>query len=81
MPMDRDFRKLEPAVQAELRRRAVAMVDAGRTRQESGFGCRHQPTVCRQNGSMRATNWAMRRLMVANAVAGPASNGSAGKGC
>jgi transposase len=35
MSMDRDFRKLEPAVQAELRRRAVAMVDAGKTRQEA----------------------------------------------
>lgn len=35
MSRDRDFRKLEPAVQAELRRRAVAMVDAGKTRQEA----------------------------------------------
>lgn len=33
MSRDRDFRKLEPAVQAELRRRAVAMVDDGKTRQ------------------------------------------------
>lgn len=33
--MDRDFRKLAPAVQAELRRRAVAMVDSGKTRQEA----------------------------------------------
>jgi transposase len=35
MSRDRDFRKLEPAAQAELRRRAVAMVDAGKTRQEA----------------------------------------------
>jgi transposase len=35
MSKDRDFRKLGPAVQAELRRRAVAMVDAGKTRQEA----------------------------------------------
>lgn len=32
MSVDRDFRKLEPSVQAELRRRAVAMVDGGMTR-------------------------------------------------
>ena len=31
MSRDRDFRKLAPDVQAELRRRAVAMVDDGRT--------------------------------------------------
>ena len=31
MAGDRDFRKLEPVVQAELRRRAVAMVDAGQS--------------------------------------------------
>jgi transposase len=35
MSRDRDFRKLEPAVQAELRRRAVGMVDAGKTRREA----------------------------------------------
>jgi transposase len=35
MTRDRDFRKLEPATQAELRRRAVAMVDAGKTQQEA----------------------------------------------
>ena len=35
MARERDFRKLEPAVQAELRRRAVALVDAGKTRQEA----------------------------------------------
>ena len=35
MTRDRDFRKLEPAVQAELRRRAVVMVDDGHTRQEA----------------------------------------------
>ena len=35
MSVDRDFRKLEPAVQAELRRRAVAMVDGGMTRLEA----------------------------------------------
>ena len=35
MAGDRDFRKLEPSVQAELRRRAVALVDAGKTRQEA----------------------------------------------
>jgi len=35
MAGERDFRKLEPAVQAELRRRAVALVDAGKTRQEA----------------------------------------------
>jgi transposase len=35
MSMDRDFRKLKPIVQAELRRRAVAMIDAGKTRQEA----------------------------------------------
>jgi transposase len=33
MAGERDFRKLEPSVQAELRRRAVALVDAGKTRQ------------------------------------------------
>ena len=32
---DRDFRKLELSVQAELRRRAVALVDCGKTRQEA----------------------------------------------
>ena len=32
MSVDRDFRKLEPSVQVELRRRAVAMVDGGMTR-------------------------------------------------
>lgn len=32
MSLDRDFCKLEPAVQAELRRRAVTMVDGGMTR-------------------------------------------------
>lgn len=31
MSRDRDFRKLAPNVQAELRRRAVAMVDGGAT--------------------------------------------------
>jgi transposase len=35
MSKDRDFRKLEPAVQAELRRRAVIMVDAGKTRRDA----------------------------------------------
>ena len=35
MSKDRDFRKLEPAVQTELRRRAVAMVDTGKTRREA----------------------------------------------
>ena len=35
MSKDRDFRKLEPAVQAELRRRAVFLVDAGKTRREA----------------------------------------------
>jgi transposase len=35
MAGDRDFRKLEASVQAELRRRAVALVDAGKTRQEA----------------------------------------------
>ena len=33
MSRDRDFRKLAPNVQAELRRRAVAMVDAGKRQQ------------------------------------------------
>ena len=33
MSRDRDFRKLAPNVQAELRRRAVAMVDDGKSRQ------------------------------------------------
>ena len=33
MSRDRDFRKLTPQVQAELRRRAVAIVDAGKSRQ------------------------------------------------
>ena len=32
---DRDFRKLKSSVQAELRRRAVALVDCGKTRQEA----------------------------------------------
>ena len=31
----RDFRKLDPATQAELRRVAVGMVEAGRTRVEA----------------------------------------------
>ena len=31
----RDFRKLDPATQAELRRVAVAMVEAGKTRVEA----------------------------------------------
>ena len=35
MAGDRDFRKLESSVQAELRRRAVALVDCGKTRQEA----------------------------------------------
>jgi transposase len=35
MSRDRDFRKLQPAVQAELRRRAVVMVDDGKTRQQA----------------------------------------------
>ena len=34
MVTDRDFRKLAPATQAELRRIAVAMVRAGKTRIE-----------------------------------------------
>ena len=33
MSRDRDFRKLAPNVQAELRRRAVGMVDDGASRQ------------------------------------------------
>src|ERR1700693_2905628 len=32
---DRDFRKLESSVQAELRRRAVGLVDAGKSRREA----------------------------------------------
>src|SRR4051794_10835928 len=35
MPIKRDFRKLAPATQAELRRIAVAMVRAGKTRIEA----------------------------------------------
>lgn len=35
MARERDFRKLGPAVQAELRRRAVAMVDAGKSQREA----------------------------------------------
>src|SRR5215217_1629104 len=35
MAIDRDFRKLAPATQAELRRIAVAMVRAGKTRIEA----------------------------------------------
>jgi len=35
MAVERDFRKLAPATQAELRRVAVAMVRAGRTRIEA----------------------------------------------
>ena len=35
MAGDRDFRKLKSSVQAELRRRAVALVDCGKTRQEA----------------------------------------------
>ena len=35
MAIERDFRKLTPATQAELRRVAVAMVRAGRTRIEA----------------------------------------------
>jgi transposase-like protein len=35
MAIERDFRKLAPATQAELRRIAVAMVRAGRTRIEA----------------------------------------------
>src|SRR3954462_5214152 len=36
MALERDFRKLTPATQAELRRIAVAMVRAGKTRIEAG---------------------------------------------
>ena len=35
MAIERDFRKLTPATQAELRRIAVAMVEAGKTRVEA----------------------------------------------
>ena len=35
MAIERDFRRLAPATQAELRRIAVAMVRAGRTRIEA----------------------------------------------
>jgi transposase-like protein len=35
MAIERDFRKLTPATQAELRRIAVAMVRAGKTRIEA----------------------------------------------
>ena len=35
MAVERDFRKLAPATQAELRRIAVAMVRAGKTRIEA----------------------------------------------
>src|SRR3954462_10928227 len=35
MALERDFRKLTPATQAELRRIAVAMVRAGKTRIEA----------------------------------------------
>ena len=35
MAGDRDFRKLGSLVQAELRRRAVALVDCGKSRQEA----------------------------------------------
>src|SRR4051812_1716807 len=35
MALHRDFRKLDPATQAELRRVAVAMVEAGGTRVEA----------------------------------------------
>ena len=35
MAIERDFRKLAPATQAELRRIAVAMVRAGKTRIEA----------------------------------------------
>jgi transposase len=35
MPADRDFRKLDPAAQAEARRITVAMVKSGRTRMEA----------------------------------------------
>src|SRR3982751_1070105 len=35
MALERDFRKLSPATQAELRRIAVAMVRAGKTRIEA----------------------------------------------
>ena len=35
MPAERDFRKLDPAAQAEARRIAVAMVKSGRTRKEA----------------------------------------------
>src|SRR6478609_3416017 len=35
MAIERDFRKLSPATQAELRRIAVALVRAGRTRIEA----------------------------------------------
>jgi hypothetical protein len=38
MAIKRDFRKLAPATQAELRRVAVAMVRAGKTRIEAGAG-------------------------------------------
>jgi transposase len=35
MPVERDFRKLDPAAQAEARRIAVAMVKSGRTRMQA----------------------------------------------
>jgi hypothetical protein len=50
----RDFRKLMPARQAELRRVAVAMVRAGKTRIEAakavGVTQGGEPAVCRSVG-------------------------------
>jgi len=40
MPLDRDFRKLPPATQADLRQVAVTMVRSGKSRVEVGEAVR-----------------------------------------
>ncbi len=55
MAIERDFRKLAPATQAELRRVAVAMVRAGRMRIEAA-GATHELAVA----AKAYTKWCIR---------------------
>src|SRR6188508_2031069 len=55
MVIKRDFRTLAPATQAELRRIAVAMVRAGKTRVEAAATVGGEPPICRSVGQSGGT--------------------------
>src|SRR3954471_17940270 len=71
MVIKRDFRTLAPATQAELRRIAVAMVRAGKTR-VSGRNGGGEPPICRSVGQSGGTR---RR----GGLGGPAAGSSSGR--